>query len=1093
MHATCLGIIMVITAHDAPASGPFAPSRRAHAAASLHASARLAPTPAPLRARWLGAVVALALLLPIDLAGEPVITEFMASNAATLADEDGTYSDWVEINNPDGVALNLGGWYLTDTATNKTKWQFPAVSLPAGGYLIVWASNKNRRDPAKPLHTNFALSSGGEYLGLIKPDGATVASDFAPTYPPQRDDVSYGIAQVAGKNPQIGYFSTPTPGRVNGTQASANALNETVVFSRASGPFKEPFTLELSGAGPGQRIRYISVAPSVAGFTGPDPTATSPEYVRPLTITGSRAIRAAVFSSDGGVRGPVSVAHFAHVAAATAGFASQLPVLVLDNHGFGALVKDGIDRPSWMYAYAVRDAKAAVFDSAPTVSTPLTMAVRGQTAAEFPKKSYNLKFTDERGAKHAQSFFGSAAFEKWALISPWYFDPTFMSNALAYALSNRIGRWAPRTQFAEVFFNNGAELDSAAYYGVGVVTDRVEVGESRVAITPLTAADVGVTAVTGGYIVKIDTRDDDEFGFKTDRELPEDADTMVVVAYPKDADLAPAQRAYIRTYVQAMEDTLFADQAGGWNSRAYLDYIDRASWVDHHILNTLAANPDAMRRSAYFHKDRNGRLVAGPLWDFDRAFNSPDSRNVGPEGWRGEIPGNDSVWNVGWWRVLSRDPEFLQEWIDRWQTLRQSEFKDENLTALVEALARMIGRDAAGRDAARWPDNASRFANYDGEIDRLKTWLTSRAGWIDRQWLPAPTVVAQGAMLLLTPAPGATLAYTLDGSDPRSVGGSLAPNALLSLQAIQVPANANLHARSYDRSGATEFPRTPWSSVVGGTSSTPLSPAARIVNISARSVIGAGDSALVTTVLVSDCNSKQLLSRGTGPGLAAFAQSGMLPDPQLTLVTIAGQPIAFNAGWDSGVDGAQLPQVFQSVGAFPFARGSADCAALTAVNRGAYILALTSPTGREGLGLVELFELDGNGRSLNASVRGFVGTDTAVLIAGFVVQGPASKRVLVRASSAAPGMNTPGNQLREPVLTLYSGATAIATNERWSSAPNAPQIETAARALGVFTTPGGPNEDAAILVTVPPGAYTAVVHGKNGTRGVALLAVQEVP
>jgi hypothetical protein len=125
---------------------------------------------------------------------DPIISEFMAANAKTLADVDGAFSDWIEIHNPDSTSANLEGWYLTDTAKTKNKWKFPAVTLPAGGYLVVIASGKNRTDAAKQFHTNFALDASGGYLGLIKPDGLTAASEFAPAYPKQTDDISYGVS-----------------------------------------------------------------------------------------------------------------------------------------------------------------------------------------------------------------------------------------------------------------------------------------------------------------------------------------------------------------------------------------------------------------------------------------------------------------------------------------------------------------------------------------------------------------------------------------------------------------------------------------------------------------------------------------------------------------------------------------------------------------------------------------------------------------------------------------------------------------------------------------------------------------------------------
>lgn len=117
----------------------------------------------------------------------------MAVNNSTLQDEDGSFSDWVEIHNPDGIALNLNGWYLTDDAANLTKWTFPSVVIPPGGFLTVFASDKNRAVTGAELHTSFKLSAVGEALALTMPDGVTVTSAFDP-YPPQVADVAYGMS-----------------------------------------------------------------------------------------------------------------------------------------------------------------------------------------------------------------------------------------------------------------------------------------------------------------------------------------------------------------------------------------------------------------------------------------------------------------------------------------------------------------------------------------------------------------------------------------------------------------------------------------------------------------------------------------------------------------------------------------------------------------------------------------------------------------------------------------------------------------------------------------------------------------------------------
>ncbi len=126
-----------------------------------------------------------------------VISEFMADNNHTLVDRYGASSDWIEIHNVGDAAGSLNGYYLTDKADNKTKWQFPDVSVTAGGYLVVFAtSDHDDRDPAQELHTGFSLSKDGEYLGLIAPDGVTVVQEFAPAFPPQLEDISYGIGNT---------------------------------------------------------------------------------------------------------------------------------------------------------------------------------------------------------------------------------------------------------------------------------------------------------------------------------------------------------------------------------------------------------------------------------------------------------------------------------------------------------------------------------------------------------------------------------------------------------------------------------------------------------------------------------------------------------------------------------------------------------------------------------------------------------------------------------------------------------------------------------------------------------------------------------
>ena len=130
-----------------------------------------------------------------ELEGGPLISEFVTANYLSLEDEVGDSPDWIEIYNPTAGTINLEGWCLTDNPNNLDKWRFPAVVIAPNDYLVVFASGRDQTDPAGQLHTNFQLSSAGEYLALVQPDRVTVAHEYAPAYPRQFEDISYGVVQ----------------------------------------------------------------------------------------------------------------------------------------------------------------------------------------------------------------------------------------------------------------------------------------------------------------------------------------------------------------------------------------------------------------------------------------------------------------------------------------------------------------------------------------------------------------------------------------------------------------------------------------------------------------------------------------------------------------------------------------------------------------------------------------------------------------------------------------------------------------------------------------------------------------------------------
>jgi hypothetical protein len=244
--------------------------------------------------------------------------------------------------------------------------------------------------------------------------------------------------------------------------------------------------------------------------------------------------------------------------------------------------------------------------------------------------------------------------------------------------------------------------------------------------------------------------------------------------------------------------------------------------------------------------------------------------------------------------------------------------------------------------------------------------------------------------------------------------------------------------------------------------------------------------------VVADTESKRYLARAIGPGLASFGTAGVVPDPQLSIFAGNGVELFRNTGWETGLDAARIPAYSKSVGAFPLAAGSSDSALANQISAGAYTVQITTPTGQSGVGLAELYELDGNGRTVNLSTRANVRGGDGVLIGGFVVQGPAYKRMLIRAVGPTLGAFGVSNALRDTVLTVYSGSDVVATNDRWEANSNAEAIAKASTAAGAFALGAG-SEDAALLITLPPGAYTVEVKAKNNAEGVALLEIYEVP
>jgi hypothetical protein len=265
-------------------------------------------------------------------------------------------------------------------------------------------------------------------------------------------------------------------------------------------------------------------------------------------------------------------------------------------------------------------------------------------------------------------------------------------------------------------------------------------------------------------------------------------------------------------------------------------------------------------------------------------------------------------------------------------------------------------------------------------------------------------------------------------------------------------------------------------------------PPGELVNLSVRAGAGSGEDTLIAGFALRGAT-ETVLARGIGPGLGVFGVTGFLEDPRIDLLRETGAVLAGNDDWE----GAGLAATAAQVGAFPLVRGSPDAALVQTLPAGAFMVAATPARGNgRGNLLIEVYDTTAGGGVLaNLSARARVAAGREELTAGFVVRGESAMNVLIRGMGPTLGGFGVGDAVRGPRLTLVRDGETWLANARWALAPNAADIRVAARGSGAFAL-SAVATDAAMLVTLPPGAYTATVAAPEGTEGVALVEIYEV-
>ena len=752
----------------------------------------------------------------------PEISEFMAANKSTLLDSFGDSSDWIEIYNGSSASMNLAGWSLTVEPTNLTQWTLPDFVLASGDYLVVFASGRNLTAVTNELHTNFKLQADGSFLALVDPQ-TNLVSCFAPQYPPQTTDISYGVDPVLMVD--AGYYTIPTPGDPN--VPSGPGFTAEPVFSQPCGTFVAPFNLTITDATPGAIIRYTT--------DGTMPTDQSPILTGPLLINSTVQVRTRAFAA-GWLPGLIHSESYIQLGSDVAQQTSGLPAVIIYNFGAGVPnPTEGVPDQFANFSFYEPTNGVTWLTNPPALSARAGFHVHGSSTRDFAKQSWSVQFWDELNNAANCAPLELPAGKDWVFYAPDMFEPVLIHNPLAYQLSRDIGRYASRTKMIEVYINTtGGPVTASDYNGIYVLEEKIKRATNRVNISKLKVDDNTLPSVTGGYLLGIDRLGGGENGLNA-------AGQTIAYEDPEESDMLTPERAPQQAYIQnfmnqfaaALNSSSYTNPATG-----YPAYIDADSWIDCHILNVVTFNVDALRLSAFFNKPRQGKIVFGPVWDFDRSQGSTDGRDFNPYVWRAmtQDMGTD-YFNYIWWGRMFTDPDFWQKWIDRYEDLRAGMLSTNHIYADIDALVAQVHNEEP-REIARWPgwttprsgtysyDTGFAYTfpgTYDGEVTFLKQWYAGRLQFIDTNLLAKPTLVSKvvagssGATITMSGPAGATIYYTMDGSDPRLSGGAISASAQAYQSPVAITSNTVITARARDLNhsnltGANNPPiSSPWS------------------------------------------------------------------------------------------------------------------------------------------------------------------------------------------------------------------------------------------------------------------------------------------
>lgn len=519
---------------------------------------------------------------------------------------------------------------------------------------------------------------------------------------------------------------------VSAPDSCAASPTGSVAFSVPSRAFEGTLNVALSTTTPGAEIRYTTDRTA--------PTATSTLYEgTPIAVSSSTVLSARAFSG-GTATGAVSTAVYV---ARSFDQAHDLPVVMLDS--FGKPLPPGTSGAADEFMdtafllLAPPTAGTVSLSSTPTVASSAGYHVRGQSSANYDKKPFRIELRNSDGTDRDCPVLGMPAESDWVLHSPFP-DKALIRNAFVYSLGPDIGIRAPRGVFVEVYLNTATRvMGSSDYQGVYLLVETIKNQKDRLNLKKLKETDTLLPALSGGYVFKFEWMVTDIQQRLMCPSGQANCWNFLEVADPD--PWVPSQQDYLTQHIQAFVTALHSATPADTTS-GYPAFIDSASFVNQVIVQELTRNLDAYTRSQYFYKDRDAKIFAGPLWDYDLTAGVGFGGNVMTTGWQYEASASRLNVTADWFPRLLADAAFKGQLVARWKALRQAQLSDGEIRARIARLTAPLTAGAQ-RNFERWPIlttarlggfTTPTAATWGGQVAAMQDWLVARAAWLDTMW-----------------------------------------------------------------------------------------------------------------------------------------------------------------------------------------------------------------------------------------------------------------------------------------------------------------------------------------------------------------------